>query len=356
MTNNDETLKAEIVQSDGASITPYGSRDEVRELVQRLKIMAPGGMNLTDNEALALAQYSISMSLNPLVGECWFIKDKNGKALGMMPGVAGYRRKAQEQSKDKGADYWLEFDEITNPDERARLVIPEGALAMKCRLYETHKTKAYADSVEKLSKSGAPWSDIKGVLGTKPYVEGISFIKPEEMKQLERGRLQMPHVQRARKRAETHALKQAFHLPFGFDTPSGDAPMLIDEYIVPGSFAELPATEEEIVDGADQATEQLFEEETATEPEEWPDEWVEWVASPTVGVVPPDTHPNHVKALMNLWPFRLLNGDMTYSREKVTKNHVKFWLKEYRAARDSGADVNEAVEGSTAAYEAKYGS
>ena len=62
----------------GTGIAPYGRRAEIRELVQRLKLMAPGGLKLTDNQAMTLAQYSYSMGLIPLVGECWFLVDKEG--------------------------------------------------------------------------------------------------------------------------------------------------------------------------------------------------------------------------------------------------------------------------------------
>lgn len=356
---NDEIKTGAIEQYEGSGITPYGRRAEIRELVERLRLMAPGGVNLTQNEALALAQYSYSMGLNPLVGECWFIKDKDGKPLGMVPGIKGYRRKAQEQATSKGSDYWLEFDEITNPDERAKFFIPEGALAAKVKLYELHKTQAYAASAKAMAESGAPWEDIKRIIGDKPYVEGISFIKKDEMARLERGKLQMPHIQRARKRAEAHALKQAYHLPFGDQAPAEDAPLLMDEYIIEGSFTQIEAGEEPVEDSAEEeATEETAVEEAAQESEyEWPDEWIDWIRSPSVNAVPPDAHPAHVVALMKLSPFVLSEdkSHLLYGQRKVTKTQVKVWLKEYRVLRDGDADSKTAASGATGSWEAKYG-
>lgn len=353
-----------IEKFEGGGITPYGARAEIRELVQRLKIMAPGGMDLTDNEALALAQYSFSMGLNPLVGECWFIKDKNGRPLGMMPGIKGYRRKAQEQSAAKGSDYWLEFEEITSPEERALMHIPEGALAVKSRLYELHKTQAYAASAKQLAEAGAPWKEIRGIIGDKPYVEGISFIKDSEMKSLEKGRLQMPHIQRARKRSEAHALKQAFHLPFGFDQEVGGSELLMDDYVIEGAFLQ-EETPEEIEAGAVKAQEELFDQEetaveqdSAVEPEGyWPDEWLDWFRSSELNVMPPDAHPKHIEALMKLSSFTLSEDKKTilYGQRQVTKPMLKAWLKEYRMLRDGDMSAADAASAATHSWEVKYG-
>lgn len=346
-----------IEQYEGAGITPYGRRDEIRELVQRLKIMAPGGMQLLDNEALALAQYAYSMGLNPLVGECWFIKASDGRALGMVPGIKGYRRKAQEQANAKGSDYWLEFDEIVNPEERARLHIPDGALAVKARLYEMHKTQAYANSAKQLADAGAPWKEIRDIIGDKPYVEGISFIKANEMKQLEKGKLQMPHIQRSRKRAEAHALKQAFHLPFGVQGEAEDAPLLMDEYVVEGSFLEVSsdedpaAAEEELFENGDQDDEQVDPEGYVS------DEWLDWFRNPRLNVMPPDAHPKHIESLLKLSPFTFAEDkkSMQYGERRVTKPMLQVWLKEYRMLRDSDMKAPDAAAGATNSWEVKYG-
>lgn len=360
---NDKIETGAIEKAEGGGITPYGRRAEIRELVQRLKIMAPGGMDLSDNEALALAQYSFSMGLNPLVGECWFIKDRSGKPLGMMPGIKGYRRKAQEQAREKGSDYWLEFDEITSPEERALMQIPEGALAVKARLYEIHKTQAYADSAKKLADADAPWQEIKQIIGDKPYFEGISFIKPAEMKTLEKGKLQMPHIQRARKRAEAHALKMAYHLPFGFDqTPGEDLPIM-DDYVIEGSFVQ--EQEPELIEaGAAEAEDELFSQDSEPEPEpepepEWPipDDWIEWFRGPALNIMPPDAHPKHIEALMNLSPF-VLSDDKSvwlYGERRITKPMLKVWLKDYRTMRDADASSQQAASGATNSWEVKYG-
>lgn len=357
MTTDTQEETTAIERFEGAGITPYGRRAEIRELVQRLKLMAPGGMKLTHNEALALAQYAYSMGLNPLRGEVWFLKnEKTGEQLGMMVGIAGYRRKAQEQSKEKGSDYWPEFEQITDPDERRALLIPDGALAYRCKLYETHKVRAYGDTVERLSKAKAPWSDIRAIVGTKPYIEGIGFVKKEEMQKLEKGRLQMPHAQRAMKRAEAHAIKQGFHIPFGFTRPEEGGEMLLDEYIVEGTFAELPETEEEVTAEAEKATEELFDD-SQEKKIQWPRELIDWVRSDAVSVVPPDTHDRHVYALLDLWPFKLDEKGtlITAGGQKVTKPMAKFWLREYRAARDQDEKVQPSVEGASAAWEEKYG-
>ena len=193
-----------------------GRKKEIRELSRRLADLSPGGMKLNDDESLALAQYSWSLGANALVGEAWLLKNHStGKVLGLMPGIRLHRRRADEKDERSGDVRWIEYTNISDQDERATFAIPQNAMAVKARLYRQSSTTAYADSAEKLANAGASWEDIKNVLGTKPYIEGIGVLTKSEMDAMNRGANKMPHKQRCEKRAEAHALKQAYHLPFG---------------------------------------------------------------------------------------------------------------------------------------------
>jgi len=178
----------------------WGSRDEVRELNERLKIMLPGGEKLNDKQRLALAQASIAHSLDPFNGEIYMIPGS-----GLMIGIKGLRKKAHEQVQ---GNFWPNFREISNEDERNRLLIPEGALAFEARLFDSENIRLYVEAVSQLLKAGIPWEAVKEMIGDKPYTSGIGIFRKGE-------KTRMEPVQCAMKRAEADAIKRRFDVPFG---------------------------------------------------------------------------------------------------------------------------------------------
>lgn len=192
------------------SLSPrWGSRDDVRELSTRIKTMLPGASKLSPNEIAALGQAALIHGLDPFNGEVWVIPGR-----GMMIGVKGLRKKAREQVK---GNFWIDFREITNAEERERLRIPADALAYEARLFDTENITAYANTVEKFSKAGAPWEWIVETIGSKPYTVGYGVhLKGESTKMLP--------VQAAMKRAEADAIKRRFDVPFGFEVSESEEP------------------------------------------------------------------------------------------------------------------------------------
>ena len=192
--------KAMVKKSNGA-LQPWASRDDVREISERLAMMAlPGGKKLSRDETLALAQASISHGLDPFNGEIWIIPGS-----GLKIGVKGLRKKAREQLKV--GNFWTNFRLITSPEERAALKIPDKALAYECRLYDTETILSFADAVSKLTAAKIPWEDVREMMGDKPYASGVGVFKDGEASK-------MTPSQCAMKRAETHALVQRFDVPF----------------------------------------------------------------------------------------------------------------------------------------------
>jgi len=64
--------KALTVQKE-TELTAYGGRPEIRELTDRLMVMLPSAKDLGKAGAMALAQASLAMGLNPFIGEIWAI-------------------------------------------------------------------------------------------------------------------------------------------------------------------------------------------------------------------------------------------------------------------------------------------
>ena len=184
---------------------------DVRRLAQDIKDLLPNGNKLQDFEALALAQSARALRLNPFIGEIWYIPGH-----GLMSGIKGHRRTAHEQmhTTEGGGNYWPEFDVMT-PEQKKQYLVPDTALGFICRLYDSATLRTYSETVERLFKAGAPWVDIKQILGDRPYTVGVGFYQVGESSRMK------PH-QCAMKRAEADALKRRFDLPFegGAATPS----------------------------------------------------------------------------------------------------------------------------------------
>ena len=189
----------EVVKSSSA-LSPFGTREEVRELMVRMQTMLPGGMKLNKGEITALAQASVAHGLDPLNGEIWIIPGR-----GVMIGVKGLRKKARQQVQ---GNFWIDFREITDPDTMQRWGVPDKALAFEARLFDTENIRTYVETVERMTKAGIPWDGVKGMLGERPYTTGIGFGNTGEPTKMSR-------VQCAMKRAEADAIKRRFDVPFG---------------------------------------------------------------------------------------------------------------------------------------------
>src|SRR5512137_1884010 len=86
---------------------------QLQELAERFKLLIVNGKNLQGNEALALAQYSQMTDLNPFAGECYYLP-----GIGPGPGIAGWRKKADEQlewearkAAEPLARFWCDYEE-----------------------------------------------------------------------------------------------------------------------------------------------------------------------------------------------------------------------------------------------------
>jgi len=203
------------VKGNGGALTPWGSRDEVRELVARLRPMLPNSAKLNDGEIKALAQGAVAHGLDPLNGEIWIIPGR-----GLMIGVKGLRKKAREQVK---GNFWIDFREIVNPEERKRLRIPDGALAYEARLFDSENIRTYTEAVSQFTKAGIPWEAVREIMGDKPYTSGIGVLAAGEQ-------TKMQPAQCAMKRAEADALKRRFDVPFGL-VIEGDEPEYGGEWV-----------------------------------------------------------------------------------------------------------------------------
>jgi len=185
--------------SASRALAPYGSRAEVREFFDRLSMMTlPGGKKLETEERRALAQASLAHGLDPFNGEIWILPS------GIMIGIKGLRKLARKQLN---GNFWVDFHEITDPDIRKRMGIPDSALAYEARLFDSETILNYSFSVAKFLEAGIPWDAVRVMLGEKPYAVGIGYARPGEPSKMTTPALAM-------KRAESEVIKRRFDVPF----------------------------------------------------------------------------------------------------------------------------------------------
>lgn len=184
------------------SIAHYGTRDDIKELANRLQKMMPGAARFTEAEALTVAQIAIAHGLDPFNGEVWGIKyQKNGEWVwaGTMVGVKGLRKAARRQG-----NYWTEFRRV-EPKQYSQA---DNAVVWECHLRDTDRVQAYGKSINALTSSGMPYSEAIQMLGPAPVYVGVGIATPDE-----HSKMSIHH--RAKKRAEADAIKQAYDVQFG---------------------------------------------------------------------------------------------------------------------------------------------
>lgn len=201
-----------------SQIVPTNGNATLKAMTDRLKLMVQNGKNLSDNEAAALAQYSLATNLNPFAYECYYLP-----GIGPGPGIAGWRKKAEEQleyeakrAAEPMARFWCE---PTEPTEGEVGKLQPGDIAVKMILHDTLTKNAwerrilshYIELVKNGIKDGA-WETASTLVGPEPVWTGLGIVRQTE----NFGRDNFPRYERACKRGEKAAIRKRFtrvHLP-----------------------------------------------------------------------------------------------------------------------------------------------
>jgi len=213
--------------------------DIARDLAQRLKFMIQNGRNLADNEVYALAQYCAANDLNPFAGEAYYLPN-----IGPCPGIAGWRKKAQEQlnweaaqQKELGAHFWVEFRDAY-PEEAGH--DPEkGDIGIVVILHDWLSNKrwrrAYFETFRELKDLGYPINEAEQIaekmVGPEPVWQGIGVVFSEE----KFGGDKFNRHERAQKRAEKVALRKRFPRIDLADPVNADADYVDGEFTQVGN-------------------------------------------------------------------------------------------------------------------------
>lgn len=198
--------------------TALSTTEKARELAQRLKFMIVNGNKLSDNEVYALAQYSAATDLNPFAQECYYLP-----GIGPGPGIAGWKKKAQEQldweaGKEglTGAHYWWDKREAI-PGE-AVFDPAKGDIAIVVILHDWLTNRRWRmglfETARELKEFGhpTPYEEAQRLVGQEPVWLGIGVVFGSE----NFGKDTFNRKERAEKRALKLALRKRFprvHLP-----------------------------------------------------------------------------------------------------------------------------------------------
>lgn len=177
------------------ALSPYGAREDVREILDRLMSMHPAAKQIGEPGMRAVAQLSILLGANPLPGANELTVWKTGDRVVTNLGVNFWRRKAHEW----GGIVWQTKPRPMRGDELKLYEIADGTHAAICvgvRSDEMIRWRAQGFTVNEI------W-DMAGVIGIGTSGKG---------EQAKSGR---PSIWTAIKRAEVDALRKAFPVEMG---------------------------------------------------------------------------------------------------------------------------------------------
>jgi hypothetical protein len=192
-------------------------------------------------EAAHLAQQAASAWLNPFTGEIWGWVQivGNQRKFTIMPGRRGLLRHAHEQAREIGTHFWPEYRQITDPDERKNLFIPNEALAFECQVKDHLSQMTWNTTLERVTEAVKAGIEIDtSIIQKPPFVFGLGILTKQEMESLDKNRgNKMTHVERCQKRAYMMGIKQLFDLPLGGAV--GGAGETIEDYVIDVEWREV---------------------------------------------------------------------------------------------------------------------
>ncbi len=309
-------------------LEPYGPRKALEELTRRLMLMDTSKNPLNVNEAMLVIQTASTTQLNPFAQELWaWVSIYQGKRkLTIMPGRRGLLRLAREQAEHIGTHFNEEYRRITDPEERAELAIPAGALAFECKVFDSLTRELWVKSFTDLNKAGLKADEVLAQIGNSPYARGYGFVTADEMKTLDDGKNTMAHAERASKRAFMSGLKKKFDLPFGAIT-GVQSGMTFEDYVRP------PRLKDEVLESEFESVEteeaQEFQNFTKQEMElrRKPKYWREGIAEAVIEA-------GFAKDIFNAAAVLA----MTPFNKAIKKTQAVSWAKEYRAIKKQVED------------------
>lgn len=210
------TQSMTVAENKQAAVATSDTTAIAREIASRLKFMIVNGNKLADQEVYALAQYSAANDLNPFAAECYYLP-----GTGPVPGIAGWRKKAQEQldwecqthGMREGGHIWVEY-RPAKPDE-ATFDPSKGDIAEVCILHDwlsnTRWRRAIFETMRQLSGLVPnAYEEAQRMVGAEPVWSAVGVVAGSESFSGNGKPEKFDRHERARKRAEKLALRKRF--------------------------------------------------------------------------------------------------------------------------------------------------
>lgn len=216
-------------------LAAYADRNQVREAMERFK----AGLRIKDaseHEYAALAHVALKYDLDPFNGETWIIPGR-----GVTMGIKGLRKMANRQARERNIRWWTEFFDVRNDDEAAKYGVPTSniAVAKICVLRRSDLIEAYVETLKSIREIAGemPFDQLQAILGRPPVFTGVGYVLQGE-------KSVMPLGQLAMKRAETHAIRQAFDVDYLVDENEPDTAIAIEKPNPSLAEGDMPDVEE----------------------------------------------------------------------------------------------------------------
>jgi hypothetical protein len=266
-------------------VPTYGDLNEIVEVQGRIQSiytsLFPGSAKLTDEEAFALAQVGHVQGLDVFNKEIYYLKQTKTdyqtgavteKAIGVMPGIRGLRKHAHRQIRYEGgraANFWLEYQQIIDKEEKARIGAADTDLVVKAMLRDSVMMGNYLHMRQMIFSNHSSWKDLlklassegdavanvqtaientaKDILGNPPIVVAYGIVKNSELKKDGQKNivrpLQMTNGQNPYYMAEIRAERRALYRRFDLEKKFG---AIVDDAELEAETidAELEATED----------------------------------------------------------------------------------------------------------------
>jgi len=223
-------------------IAAYADRKAIREVMERFK----AGLRVkdaTEYEYAALAHVALKYDLDPFNGEAWIIAGH-----GVAMGIKGLRKLANRQARERGIRWWTEFHDVRNNEEAERYGIPTNGVAVAkiCVLRRSDLIEAYVETLRSIREIAGeiPFEQLQAILGRPPVFTGVGYVLQGE-------KSKMPYGQLAMKRAETHAIRQAFDVEYRVEELEPDIDITVERPQLAIVEDDKPdATEGELIEDA----------------------------------------------------------------------------------------------------------
>jgi hypothetical protein len=197
------------------SLEEYGSREDIKALARRVKVMLPGGNRMSDAQAMALAQYSIATNANPFRGEIYGFESRGQFVL-----VDGYKLLVRWAKRQ--CPYSEKYERLAAEELQA------GAIGIRCRILRDDAR----DTLRDLVSLGAEFSEAFELAST----DAVGVVTKDEMKHAPPKGWTWEQV--ARKRA----LKNTLNLSHGAPSPreiAKESWMVDDKETKPEDWADV---------------------------------------------------------------------------------------------------------------------